>query len=245
MRRWNVLAIIVVAACSALPRSTAEAQQPAITGQVLGAGAPIANSTVTLWAASAGAPAQLAQTHTDAEGRFTLPASAAPGGDVSLYLVADGGQPTANKGSAENPAIALMSVLGGKPPADVIVNEMTTVASVWTHAQFLDGAVIKGPALSLRIASGNVPNFVNLETGGYGSVIQDALNSTETPTMANFATLSTLLAGCVTQVKPDACGCLFAAATPPNGQVPGNTLAAAEAVARNAAYQPDKLFALL
>jgi hypothetical protein len=24
---------------------------------------------------------------------------------------------------------------------------MTTVASVWTHAQFLDGAAIKGPAL--------------------------------------------------------------------------------------------------
>jgi len=27
---------------------------------------------------------------------------------------------------------------------------MTTVASVWTHAQFLDGTVIKGHTLSLR-----------------------------------------------------------------------------------------------
>lgn len=245
MRLWNVLAITVVTGCFALPQSVAEAQQPAISGQVLGAGAPIANSTVTLWAASPGAPAQLAQTHTDADGRFTLPASAAPGGDVSLYLVAAGGQPTANKGSGENPAIALMSVLGGKPPAHVVVNEMTTVASVWTHAQFLDGAAIKGPALSLRIASGNVPNFVDLETGGWGSVILDPLNSTETPTMANFATFSTLLAGCVTQVKADACKSLFAAATPPSGQVPTDTLAAAHAVARNAAYKPERLFALL
>jgi hypothetical protein len=38
---------------------TAASAQSTIKGQVLGAGAPIANATVTLWAASAGAPAQL------------------------------------------------------------------------------------------------------------------------------------------------------------------------------------------
>ena len=39
-------------------------------GHVLGGGAPIAKSTVTLWEASAGAPKQLAQTKTDDDGRF-------------------------------------------------------------------------------------------------------------------------------------------------------------------------------
>ena len=77
---------------------------------------------------------------------------------------------------------------------------MTTVASVWTNAQFLDGAALKGHALGLRIAAGNVPNFVALETGGYGSIIQDGFNSTQTPTMANFGTLSSVLAGCTTRV---------------------------------------------
>ena len=43
-----------------------------LNGQVLGGGAPIANSTVTLWAASAGAPKQLAQARTGADGRFAL-----------------------------------------------------------------------------------------------------------------------------------------------------------------------------
>ena len=43
-----------------------------IKGQVLGGGAPIAQSTVTLWAASADAPKQLAETKTDNEGRFEL-----------------------------------------------------------------------------------------------------------------------------------------------------------------------------
>jgi hypothetical protein len=131
------------------------------------------------------------------------------------------------------------------PPANVVINEMTTVASAWTNTQFLDGAALRGYALGLRIAAGNVPNFVNLETGGYGQIILDPLNSTQTPTMANFATLSTLLAGCATRVKADACNSLFAAATPPNGRVPTDTLAAAQAVARNAAYQPGRLFALL
>ncbi len=48
---------------------------------------------------------------------------------------------------------------------------MTTVASVWTNAQFIDGAAIKGPALGLKIAAGNVPNFVDLRTGGWGTTI--------------------------------------------------------------------------
>jgi hypothetical protein len=106
-------------------------------------------------------------------------------------------------------------VLGGAPPAKVVVNEMTTVASVWTNAQFLDGAVIKGPALSLSIAAGNVPNFVDLSTGGWGGPIQDPLNSGQTPTMANFATLADALAGCATRVTPIACEMLFQAARQP------------------------------
>jgi hypothetical protein len=71
---------------------------------------------------------------------------------------------------------------------------MTAVASVWTHAQFLDGFAIKGPPLSLRIATGNVPNFIDLQMGGWGSTIQDPPNSSQTPTMANFATLADVLA---------------------------------------------------
>jgi hypothetical protein len=68
------------------------------------------------------------------------------------------------------------------------------VASVWTHNQFIEGTAIEGPALGLRIAAGNVPNFVDLATGGYGAAIADALNSTQTPTIANFATLANVIA---------------------------------------------------
>jgi hypothetical protein len=97
----------------------------------------------------------------------------------------------------------------------------------------------------LRIAAGNVPNFVDLETGGWGGAIQDPLNSSQTPTMANFATLADLLSACVTRVKADACSSLFEAARPPSGGLPTDTLNTSESIALFPWYQPEKLFALL
>jgi hypothetical protein len=216
-----------------------------IAGQVQAGGSAVANSTVTLWVASSGEPRQLAQTTTGSNGQFELLSQETPGADVSLYLVAKGGQATVNKNSDNNPAIALLTVLGNTPPAKVVINEMTTVASVWTNAQFLDGAAIKGPALSLGIAAGNVPNFVDLQTGGWGATIQDPLNGSQTPTMANFATLADVISGCATLVTVNACDQLFIAATPPKGAAPTDTLTAAQAIARNPWYQPQRLYALL
>ena len=216
-----------------------------IEGQVQGGGGPIANSTVTLWSASGNAPSQLGQVKTDSNGHFEISVEQSPSKDTSLYLVATGGKPAAGKAGEDNPAIGLMTVLGSTAPTKVTINEMTTIASVWTHAQFLEGTAIKGHALGLRIAAGNVPNFADLETGGWGSAIQDPLNSSQTPTMANFATLADVLAGCVTRVTADACDKLFVAATPPTGAVPTDTLNAAESIARYPWYQPGRLFALL
>ena len=50
-----------------------------IEGQVQAGGGPLARSAVTLWAASAGEPKQLAQTRTRADGRFELHAKETPG----------------------------------------------------------------------------------------------------------------------------------------------------------------------
>jgi len=236
-RRW----IGAVAALSVLPSMPAFAADK-INGQVWAAGGPVAGSTVTLWAASADAPRQLAQTRTGPDGRFAL---SGDGKGAVLYLIAKGGRSAASKASGDNPALALITVLGSKPPARAVVNEMTTVASVWTHNQFIDGTAIRGNRLGLKIAAGNVPSFVDLQTGGWGTTIQDSLNSSQTPTMANFATLADALAGCVTQVIPDACGKLFAAATPPAGAAPSDTLTAAETIVRYPWYQPQRVFALL
>jgi hypothetical protein len=224
--------------------SAVQALADEITGSVQGAGHPVAGATVTLYAAGPGAPTALAQGKTDGNGAFKLDAKTVPKDSV-LYVVARGGMPKAAATKGPNDAIALMTVVGSRPPAKITINEMTTVASVWTHLQFIDGIVIKGHALGLKIAAGNVHNFVDLQTGGWGEAIQSPLNSTQSPTMANFATLANVLAGCVTDVKTDACKSLFAAATAPDGKVPTDTLAAAQFIARSPWHQPGKVFALL
>ena len=213
--------------------------QQNIKGQVLGGGAPIATSTVTLWEASAGAPRQLAEAKTNADGQFEV-GGRASSNDTSLYLLATGGVPHGK--DSDNKYVVLAAVLGNKPPANVVIDEMTTIASVITHAQFIDGTAIKGSALALRIAAENVPNFVDLKTGDYGATILDPLNSSQTPTMANFSTLANILAACVTQIKSDACGSLFSVATSPTGTYPNDTLDAIESIVRYPWYQPDKVF---
>jgi hypothetical protein len=131
-----------------------------IKGQVLGGGAPIANSAVTLWAATSAAPRQLAEANTNESGEFEIRVAETQSAAV-LYLIAKGGEPQAgdnrsNKGP--NPAIALMATLGTMPPKRVTINEFTSVASAWTGAQFLNDMALSGNTLGLSIAAGNVRN---------------------------------------------------------------------------------------
>ncbi len=222
---------------------TASAEE--IAGKVSGGGGPIAKSTVTLWAAGEGAPSKLSEASTGEDGAFRLDFTPASADGGVLYLTARGGEPKIAGTRGANPAIALMATLGTSAPKEVIVNELTTVASVWTGAQFLKGGALSGHALGLKIAAGNVPNLVDLATGGLGSAIQDPLNSTQTTSLATLNTLAGLLAGCVTRASPDACERLFEASTPPGGAPPTDTLTAAEAIALHPWNAPAQLFAVL
>src|SRR5208282_5157811 len=94
-----------------------------INGQVQAGGGAVANSTVTLWAGSAGDPRQLAQAKTSDDGSFSLSADETPAPGMSLYLVAMGGVASVNRAGGDNPALAFLAVLGSAP-APVTVNEM-------------------------------------------------------------------------------------------------------------------------
>ena len=214
-----------------------------IKGQVLGGGAPIAKSTVTLWEASADAPKQLAQTKTSDDGRFEVRAKGAKG-DAVLYLVASGGVPKASKASGDNPAIVLLAVVGNNPPASVTINELTTVASAFTNARFINGDAISGNPLGLKIAAGNVPNLVDPVTGGWGKVLLDPLNSSMTTTMANLDTLGSLITASFTVANDDWRARFYKAATPTGGATPKNTLEAMAAIAREPWADPKDLYAL-
>ena len=196
---------------------------------------------MTLYAAGTGAPKQLAQGKSDDTGAFNLTYAGAPADSV-LYLVAKGGTPKAGKGASES--LALLALLGNAPPKKVTVNELTTVASAFTAARFIQGESISGNPLGLRIAAMNVPNFVNLQSGGWGSVIIDGLNITRSTTLANFNTLASLITYASTSASDDWRSRFFQAATPSGGTTPSNTLGAMAGIARESWAHPKDLFAL-
>jgi hypothetical protein len=107
---------ILLIALLILGSGVARADERRVSGSVLGAGAPIAGSTVVLWATTASAPTRLAETKTNDSGRFELTTKGSQAADSILYLVATGGRPTARGGGSNNSAIALLAVLGSVPP---------------------------------------------------------------------------------------------------------------------------------
>jgi hypothetical protein len=215
----------------------------AIKGRVVGGDKSIAGSTVTLWEASADAPKQLAHAKSDANGRFEVH-GAAKGSNAVLYLIAAGGTAKAKQGSEDNPAIVLLSVLGDEPPDRVVVNELTTVASAFTAARFINGTSISGNPLGLKIAAGNAPNLVDPVTGTWGKVLLDPINSTQTATLATLNTLASLITASFTVADDNWLSSFYKAATPNGGVVPKNTLEAVAGIARQPWAAPKELFAL-
>jgi hypothetical protein len=218
-----------------------------IAGKVQGAGSPIAGSVVTLYAASDGKPTELAAGRTGGDGTFKLGISVDKlqgSADKVFYLVARGGTPKAAEAKGANDAIALLSVLGTKPPKTVTVNELTTVASTFTTARFIDGEAISGKPLGLRIAAGNAPNLVDPVTGTWGKVLLDPLNSTQTTTLANLNTLGSLLSAFFTVADDDWRARFFKAATPLDGVAPKSTFEAMANIARRPWANAKELYAL-
>src|SRR5271167_5083504 len=105
-----------------------------IGGKVEGGGGPIAKANVTLWAAGPDTPQKLAETLTKADGSFDIESAGGKHDAGVLYLIAQGGEPKVGGDKGPNLAITLMATLGATPPQRVTINELTTVASVWTGA---------------------------------------------------------------------------------------------------------------
>jgi hypothetical protein len=151
---WVAASAAALAVCSFSQAGFADD----LVGAVRLAGQPVAGAKVTLWrTADKAAPSSLVETATDETGTFKMQGfpEGQPGG---IYYL------TTKSGPAD--AVALLSVLGEKTPPAVVVNELTTAASTFTAAQFINGGAISGNPLGLRIAAGNAPNLVDPATGG-------------------------------------------------------------------------------
>lgn len=218
------------AGCSSSHGDTAPAANT-LRGRAASGSRPLADLSVTLYAAgTSGAATELGSATSGNDGGFSIGYSK-PSGEVTLYVVARG---------APGSPVALMTSIGNLPPASVLVNELTTVASVWTSAQFLDGDQVVGNAVGVRNAAANVRNLIDIETGDLGAVLMDGVN-VQTTTLAKLSSLGDLLAACV----GGDCSGLFANATAPNGTVPRDTLEAAIHIARNPWHNVAGIYGLL
>jgi hypothetical protein len=241
-------ALLLAAFWTRAPGAAEGAQAPRkFTGRVQIAHKPLVGSAVTLYAAGKGEPTELAQGKTGDDGTFGLdvgPDKLKGAAGKVLYLVARGGTPSAAGAKGPNEAVALLTVLGTKLPKKATVNELTTVASAFTAARFLKGEALSGHPLGLRIAAGNAPNLVNPATGGWGKVLLDPLNSTQTTTLANLNTLGSLLTAFATVADDDWRGRFLKAATQTGGAAPKNTLEAIAGIARRPWANANELYGL-
>jgi sugar lactone lactonase YvrE len=236
------IAVLVLAAL-VIPLSServASAQSLSLQGKVVtGGGAPLASFDVTLFAASAngGPPSSLGSAVSAVDGTFDI-SYETPGSGTVLYLVAKNTVPPPAPGS-----VTLASVLGAVPvPGDVVVNELTTVASGYAMAQFTANGEISGTSPGLQNAAGMAQNLVDVATGGVSSVLASPPNGNDTSAPNTFNSLANMVEACV--AAPAQCAALFAAATPPGGPAPTDTFQSVVDIARNPGNNVGALFAL-
>ncbi|MDB5974742.1 MAG: repeat containing protein [Nevskia sp.] len=208
-----------------------------LRGKAKGGDQAVALSVVTLYAAGnsgAGSASAIGLGLSDQNGDVTA-VYFCPAGNPQVYAVAQGGL----VGNHYNTAIGLSAALGhcNSLPASAVIDEVTTVASVYALSQFLDasgqkpGASVTN-AVGLNGAVAAFGNLADLSTGLAQTTL--AAGATGTPPTATVNTLANTLAPCVTASGPtsSACAALFSAATPTGSSAPTSTLQAALNIAR-------------
>ncbi len=170
----------------------------------------------------------------DANGAFAITGQQpCPSPATEVYLVATGGSP--GPSMPTNPSIALMAALGPcallSGPMHVVINEVTTVASVWSLSPFMTGIANIGTsstnAQGLTNAFATVNKLADISEGAVGG---PALPVGATLPVTKINTLADILALCINgpgDTGPGTvCDTVFAAATV-LGVKPGDTITAA------------------
>ena len=227
-----------------------------ISGKALGGQQPVVGATVSLYAASTSgygaSSAALATTTTGPGGTWTFSGVSCPSGptDVPLYVVATGGSAV---GGSSNSAIGLSSALG--PCSSAIngtgynIDEVTTVASAYALAQFLDSTGVHLGTSStnttgLANAVANVALLADLDAGTAQTMLPSGASGTLPAATLN--SVANILAACVNSsgASSSQCTSLISAATPSGGTAPATTLQAALNIAHNPGNNVAALYAL-
>jgi hypothetical protein len=231
----------------------------ALLGRVLGGQQPVSGATIQLYAAgatgyaSAASPLIASSVTTGPSGTFSITgAYTCPSASSPVYITATQG----NSGFSNNPNLSMMAALGPcgnlSSSTFIVIDEVTTVGSVWALSPFMTGPANVGTTASNAIGLANAFADVNtLANTTTGAAPGPTLPVGATAPTAEIYTLADILAACVnsaggTQGDGSACGSLFAAANPGGtpGSAPTDTITAAMHIAQNPALNVGPLYVL-
>jgi hypothetical protein len=207
-----------------------------ICGTVELEGKPLSGAKIKLYEAFAEDSKLIEKSHTDSFGNYHFTFQTKKG--ALLYLLVH---------DPSRPEIVLTAAFEVEDSSrKVIVNELTTVASVYALSQFIELNKIFGPSPGIVNAVRTVGNLVNLCHGEPGKVISNNQNGAHgirsTRALRIQNSLANLISGCASD--PQLCAALFATVSQ-NGKPVNNTLEAIHRIARNPFLQDnDTLFAL-
>lgn len=189
---------------------------------------------------------------TDSSGRFKFADdwSCAKSTD-NIYILALKGNPGLGNGT-DNTALAMMAGLGTcssfiSTYPYIVINEVTTVASVWALRPFMADTTHIGSSVAnsagLSNAFAQVPNMVNILTG---QALAKSTAGNGTVPQSKIDTLANILAPCVNSASGTSAACisLFSAAAASGKAQPSDTIAAALSVAQNPDLKVSNLFSL-
>ena len=249
------LASFAFVGCALNPATSSTGSSPlqisALHGVVHGGQQAVTGSTIQLYAAGStgyGSPFPYSTgtsllgnnvVTTGAGGSFSLAGTVTcPTPSTPVYIVATGGNPGLTAGT-NNTALAMMAALGPcgglNSSTNIVINELTTIGSVWALSPFMTG--IANIGTSSTNAQGLVNAFAavnKLVNTSDGTLPGAALPAGATLPSAKINTLANIIASCINSASgsSSACAQLFTDTTVA-GVTPTDTITAAMVIAQN------------
>ncbi len=221
------------------------------SGKVLAGSQPVSAASVQLYAAgnagNGSAPTALLATPltTAANGSFTIPAGyTCPSAQTPLYMLAEGGQFGTGPTSSSRWLMTALGPCGSiGASSSVVLNEVTTAASVWALASFMSSGGNVGASCTNTSGLDNaVLNANSLANPATGTSPGAANPSTLAVPTRKLNSLANALASCTASSGGSSCSILFNAAA--GKTVPSNTLDAALNIARAPSNNVAAIYAL-
>jgi hypothetical protein len=198
-------------------------------------GKAVSKSKVELWSASANSkPREIDKGISDDQGYIELEYDSSEK-DGFLYVRSSAGKVSGR----DAPELELMAIVPEDKPDHVVLNEITTIGSVWPIAQQFDVQTgLQGARNGLLIGTGHVIHLANVTNGSFGTTALDKGNLTKSETVGRMNTLAALVSLCGANNHRGGCKEFL------NFTKSATTLEALTKIARKPYQQPNNYFKL-